>query len=304
MNILLFGATGNIGRKLAKKLLERNHTVANVSRNSNKSKSTLPFISNHLNLDDEDSLRNIIHETDVVVNLAGFPVSEKWISKNKQLIYDSRIKTTRKIVDLINSSPRKPRKFISSSAIGFYGNGREHLLTIDSPPGIGFLANVCIEWEQEAQKVDENVTLIIPRIGIVLDRTSGALPKMAVPFKFYLGGKLGDGRQWMSWIHIDDLVNAFIEFIETDNYEGVLNAVSPNPVRNSEFSRLLAKVLNRPNFFVVPIFILRLILGESASMVLNSQKVFPEKLIQNDFEFKYPDLESALIDLLKQNDDV
>ena len=141
--------------------------------------------------------------------------------------------------------------------------------------------------------------LIIPRIGIVLDKNSGALPKMVTPFKLFVGGKLGDGMQWMSWIHIDDLVNAFIEFIETDNYEGVLNAVSPNPVRNLTFSKVLAKVLNRPNLFAVPKFLLKLILGESASMVLHSQKVFPEKLIQNDFEFKYSDLEKALIDLLR-----
>lgn len=299
MNILLFGATGNIGRKLAQKLVDKKHSVTNVSRDINKSKSILPFISNHLNLDDYSSLSSAIQQSDIVVNLAGFPVSEKWTKKNKQLIYDSRIKTTRKIVDLINSSPRKPKKFISSSAIGYYGNGREHLLTIDYPPGIGFLANVCQDWEEEAQKVDESVTLIIPRIGIVLDKTSGALPKMITPFKLYLGGRLGNGRQWMSWIHIDDLVNAFIEFIETDNYEGVLNLVSPNPVRNSEFSHLLAKILNKPNFIAVPNFVLRLILGESSSMVLNSQKVFPEKLIQNDFEFKFPDLESALRDLLK-----
>ena len=299
MNILLFGATGNIGRKLAKNLVDKNYIVTNVSRDINKSKTLLPFISNHLNLDDDDSLRSFIQESDVVVNLAGFPVSEKWTKKNKQLIYDSRIKTTRRIVELINSSSRKPKKFISSSAIGYYGNGREHLLTIDSPPGIGFLANVCIDWEEEAQKVDESVTLIIPRIGIVLDKTSGALPKMVKPFKYYVGGKLGSGKQWMSWIHIDDLINAFVEFIETDNYEGILNAVAPNPVRNSEFSKILAKVLNRPNIFVVPSFILKLLLGEAATMVLNSQKVFPEKLIQNDFEFKYPTLEKALKDLLK-----
>jgi len=299
MNILLFGATGNIGRKLAKNLVDKNYIVTNVSRDINKSKTLLPFISNHLNLDDDDSLRSFIQESDVVVNLAGFPVSEKWTKKNKQLIYDSRIKTTRRIVELINSSSRKPKKFISSSAIGYYGNGREHLLTIDSPPGIGFLANVCIDWEEEAQKVDESVTLIIPRIGIVLDKTSGALPKMVKPFKYYVGGKLGSGKQWMSWIHIDDLINAFVEFIETDNYEGILNAVAPNPVRNSEFSKILAKVLNRPNIFVVPSFILKLLLGEAATMVLNSQKVFPEKLIQNDFEFKYPTLEKALQDLLK-----
>lgn len=299
MNILLFGATGNIGRKLAKNLVDKNYVVTNVSRDINKSKTLLPFISNHLHLDDDDSLRSFIQQSDVVVNLAGFPVSDKWTKKNKQLIYDSRIKTTRRIVELINSSSRKPKKFISSSAIGYYGNGREHLLTIDSPPGIGFLANVCIDWEEEAQKVEESVTLIIPRIGIVLDKTSGALPKMVKPFKYYVGGKLGSGKQWMSWIHIDDLINAFVEFIETDNFEGILNAVAPNPVRNFEFSKILATVLNRPNIFAVPSFILKLLLGEAATMALNSQKVFPEKLIQNDFEFKYPTLEKALQDLLK-----
>ncbi len=299
MNILLFGATGNIGKKLSRKIMEKGHFVSNVSRNTNKSKSLLPFINNHFSLNNDEEMRNAIASSDIVINLAGFPVSEKWTEENKQLIYNSRIDTTRKIVEFINSSKTKPKKFISSSAIGFYGNGREHLLTIDSPPGIGFLANVCVDWEEEAQKVDDNVLLIIPRIGIVLDKNSGALPKMAKPYQLFVGGMLGDGRQWMSWIHIDDLVNLFIEFIETDNYEGILNAVSPNPVRNSTFSKILAKVLKRPNLFIVPKFVLKLILGESASMILNSQKVFPEKLIQNDFEFEFPDLEKALINLLK-----
>lgn len=299
MNILLFGATGNIGKKLAKRLVENGHFVSNVSRDINKSKSLLPNIQRHLSLDDNEELQKAIALSDVVINLAGFPVSEKWTKENKELIYNSRIKITSKIVELINTSQNKPKKFISSSAIGFYGNGREHLLTIDSPPGVGFLANVCLDWEEEAQKVDEKVILIIPRIGIVLDKESGALPKMATPFKLFVGGILGDGRQWMSWIHIDDLVNLFIEFVETDKYEGVLNAVSPNSVRNHTFSKILAKVLNRPNLLFVPSFVLRIILGESASMVLNSQKVFPEKLIQNDFEFKYPELEKALINLLK-----
>lgn len=299
MNILIFGATGNIGKKLARKITDNGHFVVNVSRDINKSKSLLPYIANHLNLDDDKELKLAISNSDIVINLAGFPVSEKWTEENKELIYNSRINTTRKIVELINSSPTKPKKFISSSAIGFYGNGREHLLTVDSPAGVGFLANVCVDWEQEAQKVDDSVLLIIPRIGIVLDKNSGALPKMATPFKLFVGGKIGDGMQWMSWIHIDDLVDVFIEFIETDNYEGVLNAVSPNPVRNVTFSKILAKVLNRPNLFAVPKFVLKLMLGESASMVLHSQKVFPEKLIQNDFEFKYPDLEKALKDLLR-----
>lgn len=299
MNILLFGATGNIGKKLAKRLVEIGHFVSNVSRDINKSKSLLPNIQRHLSLDDNEELQKAIALSDVVINLAGFPVSEKWTEENKKLIYNSRINITRKIVELINTSQNKPKKFISSSAIGFYGNGREHLLTIDSPPGVGFLANVCLDWEEEAQKVDEKVLLIIPRIGIVLDKESGALPKMATPFKLFVGGILGDGRQWMSWIHIDDLVNLFIEFVETDKYEGVLNAVSPNSVRNHTFSKILAKVLNRPNLLFVPSLVLRIILGESASMVLNSQKVFPEKLIQNDFEFKYPELEKALINLLK-----
>lgn len=299
MKILLFGGTGNIGKKLAKVLTEKGHLAINVSRDKTKSKAILPFIYDHLNIDNTKEIRMAIASADVVINLAGFPVSEKWTKNNKKLIYDSRIQITRKIVELINSSETKPKKFISCSAIGIYGNGREQLLTIDSPEGVGFLANVCIDWEEEAKKLDESVLLIIPRIGIVLDKYSGALHKMVKPYKFFVGGMLGDGRQWMSWIHIEDLVNLFIEFIETDNYQGVLNAVSPNPVRNSTFSKILAKVLKRPNIFIVPKFVLRILFGESSSMLLYSQKVFPEKLIQNDFEFKFPELENALKDLLR-----
>ena len=145
MNIILFGATGNIGKKLARKITDNGHFVINVSRNINKSKSLLPFIGNHLNLNNDEELQLAISTSDIVINLAGFPVSEKWTKENKDLIYNSRINTTRKIVELINSSPIKPKKFISSSAIGFYGNGREHLLTIDSPSGVGFLSNVCVD---------------------------------------------------------------------------------------------------------------------------------------------------------------
>lgn len=299
MQILIFGATGNIGRNLSKTLVGRGHFVASVSRNPINSQKVLPYVQKHLDFNNTSDLSKEITNYEVVINLVGYPVSEPWTKNNKKLIYESRINTTKKIVELINQANPRPKKFISSSAIGYYGNGHEHLLTIDSPAGVGFLANVCVDWEEEAKKVSDDVLLIIPRIGIVLDKTSGALPKMALPFRYFLGAKLGDGKQWMSWIHIVDLVNLLVEFVETNEYEGLVNAVSPNPVRNAEFSKTLAKVLNRPCLFSVPKFIINLLYGEASSMLFFSQKVFPEKLIQNDFEFKYPTLERALVDLLK-----
>ncbi len=297
MKILIFGGSGNIGKFLAKKLIDINFEVINISRNINKSKNSLPFISNHLVLKDSQTLLQNIQDSDAIVNLAGFPISEKWTAENKKLMYDSRIDTTNYIVDLINQS-NKTLTFISTSAIGFYGSRQDEILQENSSHGNDFMSKICVDWEKSAKKVNENIRLVIPRIGIVLEKNSGALPKMLLPFKLFAGGKLGSGRQWMSWIHIEDLVNLFVEMIVNDKYNGVVNAVSPNPITNSDFTKAISKVMKRPAIAPVPEFALKLILGESSALVLNSQKVIPQVANSHRFDYKFEEVEMALSDLI------
>ncbi len=297
MKILIFGGSGNIGKFLAKKLIDRNFEVINISRNINKSKNSLPFVSNHLELNDSQTLLQNFKDSDAIVNLAGFPISEKWTAENKKLMYDSRIDTTNYIVDLINQS-NKSLTFVSTSAIGFYGSRQDEFLQENSSSGNDFMSKICVDWEKSAKKVNENIRLVIPRIGIVLEKNSGALPKMLLPFKLFAGGKLGSGHQWMSWIHIEDLVNLFVEIIINDKYNGIVNAVSPNPITNSDFTKAISKVMKRPAIAPVPEFALKLILGESSALVLNSQKVLPQVANSHKFIYKFEEVENALLDLI------
>jgi len=297
LKILIFGGSGNIGKFLAKKLIDRNFEVINISRNINKSKNSLPFVSNHLELNDSQTLLQNFKDSDAIVNLAGFPISEKWTAENKKLMYDSRIDTTNYIVDLINQS-NKSLTFVSTSAIGFYGSRQDEFLQENSSSGNDFMSKICVDWEKSAKKVNENIRLVIPRIGIVLEKNSGALPKMLLPFKLFAGGKLGSGHQWMSWIHIEDLVNLFVEIIINDKYNGIVNAVSPNPITNSDFTKAISKVMKRPAIAPVPEFALKLILGESSALVLNSQKVLPQVANSHKFIYKFEEVENALLDLI------
>ncbi len=297
MKILIFGGSGNIGKFLAKKLIDINFEVINISRNINKSKNSLPFVSNHLELNDSQTLLQNFKDSDAIVNLAGFPISEKWTAENKKLMYDSRIDTTNYIVDLINQS-NKSLTFVSTSAIGFYGSRQDEFLQENSSSGNDFMSKICVDWEKSAKKVNENIRLVIPRIGIVLEKNSGALPKMLLPFKLFAGGKLGSGHQWMSWIHIEDLVNLFVEIIINDKYNGIVNAVSPNPITNSDFTKAISKVMKRPAIAPVPEFALKLILGESSALVLNSQKVLPQVANSHKFIYKFEEVENALLDLI------
>jgi uncharacterized protein (TIGR01777 family) len=250
-----------------------------------------------LELNDSQTLLQNFKDSDAIVNLAGFPISEKWTAENKKLMYDSRIDTTNYIVDLINQS-NKSLTFVSTSAIGFYGSRQDEFLQENSSSGNDFMSKICVDWEKSAKKVNENIRLVIPRIGIVLEKNSGALPKMLLPFKLFAGGKLGSGHQWMSWIHIEDLVNLFVEIIINDKYNGIVNAVSPNPITNSDFTKAISKVMKRPAIAPVPEFALKLILGESSALVLNSQKVLPQVANSHKFIYKFEEVENALLDLI------
>lgn len=225
--------------------------------------------------------------------------------ETKTKLLSSRIEPTKQLVDLINASQIKPKKFINASAVGFYGDCADQLIDENKSVGNDFLAEICVKWEEQAKLIEQSQTdFIILRIGVVLDAKEGALPRMVLPFKIFAGGKLASGRQWVPWIHIDDLVSIFRYLITTPGTSGVYNATAPNPVTNSQLTASIAKILRRPAWFPVPTFALKIALGEQAMLVLNGQRVIPDKLIKAGHPFQFSEIDTALMDILKVNADV
>ncbi len=243
---------------------------------------------------------------DAVINLAGEPISERWTGEAKRAIVASREIGTEKIVEAISRSERvataladqKPKVLINSSAIGYYGTSETASFDENSPPGDDFLADVCKKWETAAQKVkDYGTRLVILRTGIVLGN-GGALGKMIPPFKLFAGGPIGSGRQWFSWIHRDDLINLIIYCLDRQGISGTFNATAPNPVRMKEFCQILGEVMNRPSWLPVPDFALEILLGEGAKIVLEGQEVLPKATQAIGFDYRYPNLEAALQEIV------
>ncbi|MFM7881327.1 MAG: TIGR01777 family oxidoreductase, partial [Microcystis panniformis] len=235
---------------------------------------------------------------DAVVNLAGEPISERWTSEAKQAIVASRQIGTEKIVEAIALAAQKPKVLINSSAIGYYGTSETASFDENSPPGGDFLADVCKKWETAAQKVkDYGTRLVILRTGIVLGN-GGALGKMIPPFKLFAGGPIGSGRQWFSWIHRDDLINLIIYCLDRPEISGTFNATAPNPVRMKEFCQILGEVMKRPSWLPVPDFALEILLGEGAKIVLEGQEVLPKATQAIGFDYRYPNLEAALEEIV------
>ena len=276
MHIAISGASGFIGRQLVQTLEAGNHTVAPLGR---------------------DTAKDLRWQSplDAVVHLAGEPVSQRWSDEVKQRIRDSRIVGTRNLVNAIGKLETKPRALVCASAIGFYGDRGEQLLDESAAAADGFLADVCRGWEEEADRAAEfGVRVVKIRIGLVLGRDGGALAKMLPPFRLGLGARLGDGSQWMSWIHLDDLV-AMIQFaVEHDAARGAWNGVAPNPVTNAEFTRQLAAAVHRPAWFAAPEFLVKLGAGEMAQILFFSQRCVPAAALAAGFQFRYPELSGAL----------
>jgi uncharacterized protein (TIGR01777 family) len=295
MNILITGGSGLIGRALIQHL--NTERIIVLTRNPEKTANILPdhieFIST---LDEID-----FNQLDVVINLAGEAIVDKrWSTSQKNTICQSRWEITQNLVEKIQAATNPPHSLISGSAIGFYG--RQGALTIDeSYQEIHdeFSHKVCQKWEEIAQTAGSDTTRVcIIRTGIVLAENGGALQKMLPPFKFGLGGPIGSGEQFMSWIHIDDMVAVLLAAVYQNSLTGIINATAPMPVSNQEFSETLSLVLKRPCLFRVPAFVLRVLMGESADLVLYGQNVLPRKLLNNNFTFQYPSLEVALKKLL------
>jgi uncharacterized protein (TIGR01777 family) len=283
MIVAITGATGFIGQSLVKKLRQRDWTIRLIDRSD-------------LNSAGFDQIDSKIRGCQVVINLAGASVSKKWSPEYKSEIRSSRIDTTRKIVESIRRVDDKPQLFISASAIGIYASEGTHDETSNAFSS-SFLAKVCQEWEEEARQTEKVIRLVIFRIGVVLGKNGGALEKMERPFRMGLGGKLGSGDQPFSFIHIHDLVNAFLFAIENKDINGVVNAVSPHPSTNWEFTNKLGKVFGQPAFLTIPGFILKLALGEGAQIVLEGQRVLPDKLLKAGFRFNFPSIQNCLLDI-------
>ena len=309
MRILLLGCTGFIGNSLIPKLISEGHELCLISRkNINQLKIKIPlekiaFLK--LNLAKEKSwndinLLNQLKSCEGIINLSGEPITDKrWSEEQKLEIENSRINITSYLMKNLKKNKINPKVIINASAIGFYGTSLDKIFDETSPSGEDFLANLCRKWEEAASQKPFFTRLVILRIGIVLGLNGGALGKMLPIFKVGLGGPIGDGNQWMSWIHIDDLCNIIINGVKDKKYSGIINAVSPQPVKMKEFSSTLAKCLQRPNLLPVPGATLRLILGDGATLLLEGQKIKSIKL-NNFFKFKYPLLQEALSSLTKK----
>lgn len=294
MKILAFGVTGFVGSHLIPHLTEGGHavTVASRSGRANFAPEIKVITADPTK---PGSWQDRVHDFDAVINLAGAPVMTRWTHSEKQKILESRTLSTRHIVDALNRSSGKT--FLCANAIGYYGDGGDIVLTDDAPLGQGFLSEVAAAWQNEALRAASQHRVVIPRISVVLGN-GGALAKMLLPFSLGLGGRLGSGRQWFSWIHVRDLARLMRFMLEQPKAEGVFNACAPQPVTNAEFTRTLAQTLKRPAVLPVPALALRLILGDAATMLLQGQRCIPNKLQRLGFAFDHPDLEQALADLV------
>ena len=300
-NVLISGGTGFIGSRVCTALHEQRDTVYVLSRNPTRAQTQLKSARAVYgwNPESEKLPSEATSDMKAVVHLAGETIAGRWNTEKKQRIRDSRILSTRNLVESFAEVSTKPEVLVCASAIGYYGDSGDEHFTEMSPPGTDFLAEICQEWETEAQKADAlGIRVVLVRIGLVLGLGGGLLTQVLPPFKMGVGGTLGSGRQWMSWIHVDDVVGIVLHALENEEIRGPLNATAPAPVRNAEFTKTLGAVLRRPTLLPVPTFGLRLMMGEFADFVVLSQNVLPEKTEVSGYQFRHRTLESALRDLL------
>jgi uncharacterized protein len=278
MDVAVTGASGFVGRRVMELLRARGHSTRPVSLRS------IPFAGQWA-------------ACDAVIHLAGEPVAQRWTASAKKRILDSRVEGTHALLAAFRDHP--PNVLVSASAVGYYGSRGDEILTEQSPPASDFLGQVTAAWEHEALEAEKLGTRVVRlRIGVVLGRGGGALNKMLLPFQIGVGGRLGPGTQWMSWIHLEDLCQMILFALGDSTLRGVFNATSPHPVTNAEFTRALGRAVNRPAVIPVPAFALRLLLGEMSEILLGGQRVVPEAALRAGFEFRYPEIGATLIQIL------
>jgi uncharacterized protein len=297
MNYLITGASGFIGRKLVHLLLSAGHSVDYLGRQRSTSLDSRTAF--HCWIPGEKPPLSSVPPVDAIIHLAGEPVAQRWTPEVKQRIYTSRVEGTRRLVSAIGELRHKPAVLVTASAVGYYGDRGDEVLTESGAPSTDFLAKLCVDWEREATRARELGVRVVPiRIGIVLGRDGGALKQMMTPFRLGIGGRLGNGRQWVPWIHVDDLLRLFVFAASNSSIDGVLNGSSPEPVRNAAFTSSLADALHRPAILPVPKFVLKIAVGELADYMFASVRVMPEAAKQSGFKFDYPELYGALKALL------
>ena len=296
MKILVSGSHGLVGKALIKVLEIDGHEIYRLVRHAPDSSTEIEWSPERYSI-----AISMIEGFDAVFHLAGESIaSGRWSDEKKLKIRESRTKGTKLLSDALASLRHPPKTLISASAIGYYGNRGDEVLTEASAPGGDFLSEVCVEWEKATEHATTmGIRVVNTRFGIILDKEGGALAKMLPPFRMGLGGRIGDGKQWMSWIALDDVVGALKFVLENSEFNGPVNFVAPNPVTNAEFTKSLGQVLSRPTFFPIPAFGVRLAFGEMAdALLLSSQKVAPKTLQDAQYQFRYPELRNALQKIL------
>jgi uncharacterized protein (TIGR01777 family) len=284
MRIAISGHTGFIGSELKNFFLEKGYEITGIGREDfNRG-------AGHL--------AEIMEGHDFLINLAGAPIIKRWTRKYSRLLWTSRIDTTRKLREAIGMCTNRPKAFFSASGVDVYSSGKTHTES-NNELNDDFLGLLCQNWEEEALKARIFCPVYIIRTGVILGESGGALPKMALPFKLFVGGKIGNGKQMISWMHISDYEQALYMLMQKLPDQEIFNFTSPGAVSNAEFSSVLAKTLNRPNVFVVPPFALRLLFGEGAVILLTGRQVLPENLQKAGYEFKFPEISGTLKDLLQ-----
>ncbi|MCX7924379.1 MAG: TIGR01777 family oxidoreductase [Fimbriimonadales bacterium] len=302
MKVLIAGGTGFIGKAMLRAWASE-HELAVLTRNPARAQPSLPAGARAVGWDGATlgEWTQSLDGVEVLINLAGEPIAQRWTPEVKRRLWDSRVKTTELLARAISQAATPPRVMLQASAIGVYDQNPDTVADESSPPGSGFLADLGTAWEAAAAPVQERgVRLCYMRIGVVLGEDGGALERMLTPFKLGVGGPIGSGRQWLSWIHLDDVVGAAAFLMKREDLAGAFNFTAPNPVTMTEFAKTLGKVLLRPAIFRAPAFALRLMLGEAADFLLQGSRVMPKRLQDAGYEFRYPTLEPALRSLLEK----